>query len=418
MSTEEQGRIADKVQDIIFSGFRTPQKPKPRDSKTLWAAVEACGTELWLDTGDIDEASSLWCREFKAVTTNNTLLNREVQKGTYDDLVQRVASALSGLVGEEDLLLEIAFVLNAWHALRLSHELGAMVSVELHTDLANDAERSVAYGRRYHRIAPDRFYVKVPLTPAGLLAARQLGQDGVPVNFTLGFSARENHLIAAVARPSFVNVFLGRLNSFVSDNELGSGHMVGEKATLASQRMLSELREDLGIESHQIAASMREGAQVLALAGVDVMTMPTGVAHGFEDLDPATDEIESRAECDPEIELNADVDRQALGIDCLWDVADEQRDAVRELLADYVATISPDGICEFLAERGMGDLLPRWTDEDESAVAEDGKIPNYARWKDRLADGEVGLDALMNISGLHYFAGDQKAMDDRIRSML
>ncbi|MFP4176833.1 MAG: hypothetical protein ACLFT2_06355 [Candidatus Brocadiia bacterium] len=39
-------------------------------------------------------------------------------------------------------------------------------------------------------------------------------------------------------------------------------------------------------------------------------------------------------------------------------------------------------------------------------------------WSDKLAAGEVGLDALMNLHAAYYFADDQKTMDDRIRSML
>ncbi len=56
-------------------------------SSPLWAAVAKTGTALWLDTGDVDAAKELWAREFTALTTNNTLLNKEVQKGIYDQLV-------------------------------------------------------------------------------------------------------------------------------------------------------------------------------------------------------------------------------------------------------------------------------------------------------------------------------------------
>ncbi|MCH7646660.1 MAG: transaldolase, partial [Nitrospinae bacterium] len=49
----------------------------------------------------------------------------------------------------------------------------ADVSVELHTNLARDAEVSYQYGKRFHAICPDRFTVKVPLTPEGLIAARR-----------------------------------------------------------------------------------------------------------------------------------------------------------------------------------------------------------------------------------------------------
>ena len=130
----------------------------------------------------------------------------------------------------------MAFILNATHGLRLVERFDAHVSVEEHTDLAHDLEQSVEYARRYYAICPERFYVKIPFTPAGLLATRRVRQEGIPVNHTLGFSARQNYVITRLALPTFVNVFLGRLNSFIADNGLGSGDYVGEKATLASQQ--------------------------------------------------------------------------------------------------------------------------------------------------------------------------------------
>ena len=418
MTKVDTNAIAERVCGIILSDFREEAVPVAYPSKPLWAQVSRCGSELWLDTGDIEDASSLWSEEFSAVTTNNTLLNKEVQKGTYDELIARVADELRGQIPEENLPLEIAFVLNAYHSLRISRQLGAKVSVELHTELAHSVEESVAYGRRYHDIAPDDFYVKIPLTPAGLLAARQLGREGIPVNYTLGFSARQNYLITVVARPAFVNVFLGRLNSFVADNGLGSGKMVGEKATLASQCAVRELRDELGIATRQIAASLREGPQVLSLTGVDVLTIPTKVAREFEELNPSEGEIASQVENAFEIELASGVDREALGIDVLWDVPDALRRAAHELSSMDLSGMSPENISEFFAERGYADLLPQWIASDIETVTADGKIPQFARWQERLAHREIGLDALVNISGLQSFAADQQAMDQRIRSML
>ena len=42
----------------------------------IWQSIRALGTRLWLDTGDIDTVATLWCSEFEALTTNNTLLNK------------------------------------------------------------------------------------------------------------------------------------------------------------------------------------------------------------------------------------------------------------------------------------------------------------------------------------------------------
>jgi hypothetical protein len=101
-------------------------------SSSLWQAVARAGTSLWLDTGDVDAARALWTREFLALTTNNTLLNKEVQKGLYDDLVPDAAALLrsvgSGLT-DQQVVLEIAFLLNAVHGLKLVRTFDADVSV-------------------------------------------------------------------------------------------------------------------------------------------------------------------------------------------------------------------------------------------------------------------------------------------------
>ncbi|RMH01666.1 MAG: transaldolase, partial [Planctomycetota bacterium] len=252
------------------------EQPAAAEPNPLWSRLRELGTELWLDTGDMDQAAALWSAEFTALTTNNTLLNAEIQKGIYDTWIPAAAEAARADrpdLDDRELVLEIAFALNARHGLRLHERFGAFVSVELHTDLAHDVERSLAYGRRYAALC-DHFIVKVPLTPAGLIAARRLEDEGIPVNFTLGFSARQNHLIARFARPSWVNVFMGRLNAYVAGEGLGDGAWVGERATLASQAALAALRRDGLCATRQIGASMRAGEQVATLAGLDVYTMP------------------------------------------------------------------------------------------------------------------------------------------------
>src|SRR5262245_11323986 len=159
-------QLAKEVAEFCRKAVSQPQtKRESFASSPLWAAAVHTGTSLWLDTGDIDAARSLWTREFQALTTNNTLLNKEVQKGIYDELVPDAAALVRGVgpnLGEKDVVLEVAFVLNAVHGLKLVRTFDADVSVELHTALADDVEASVQYGKRYHSICPDRFIVKVP----------------------------------------------------------------------------------------------------------------------------------------------------------------------------------------------------------------------------------------------------------------
>ena len=397
MKTLEQ-TVHDFVRQDFRHQFGKPDIAVKDDIE--WQKLKAAGTRLWLDTGDIDEATKLWNSSFDALTTNNTLLNKEIQKGIYDKLIVEAAKLLGDL-DPKKLVLEIAFILNAHHALRLVSRFDANVSVELHTDLSNDVERTVYYGKRYYAICPERFIVKVPLTPAGYLGARKLVQAGIPINFTLGFSARHNYVAALVPQPKFCNVFMGRLNSYVADNKLGSGENVGEKATLATQRELLTLRGRS--ETKLIGASIRSGAQIGDLAGVDVMTMPTKAAAEYRAKPLAT--VKSCVQNDPPVDFG--------GGDTLWKVTPEFRAAVDALLKNADALTPAD-----LQSRLPSDFLPRWTETDIKTATKDGKIPVYATWKSRLDSGQIGLDALMNLSALQSFVSDQTALDDRIRGLI
>lgn len=414
-----QSVLAQTVHRLVREGFKGESGPAHAKPDGEWKKIRATGTQLWLDTCDIDEAARLWTAEFSALTTNNTLLNKEVQKGIYDELIGKVAAAIrSAVPGVEPktLVLEVAFVLNAWHGLRLVERFGANVSVELHTDLAHDVKKTVAYAHRYHAICPEKFIIKVPLTPAGFLGARELAAAGVPVNFTLGFSARQNYLAALLTQPAYVNVFMGRLNAFVADHKLGSGENVGEKATLATQRELIALRQAGRSQSRLIGASMRDGRQVGALAGLDVFTMPTKVAAQYREKPLAS--VSSRINDDPDVPLADGVQLSDFNGATLWDVPEAFKHCVDRLLEKNLDLLTPEALQAHFEAAGLVGFLPSWSEEKIKVIAADGKIPVYAHWKRELASGKIGLDAFMNISGLYSFIQDQTALDNRIRTFL
>ena len=392
-----------------LSAGRIKAAPDP-----FWQALRAAGTELWLDTGDIDEAAKAWSAEMTALTTNNTLLNREIQKGIYDSLVKEAAGIVRHLKPRQQVL-EIAFILNARHGLRLVQRFGGMVSVELHTDLADDLKGIVAYGTRFHEICPTNFIVKVPLTATGLLGARALRDKGIRINFTLEFSARQNALVTTIARPNYCNVFLGRLGAYMIDNGLGDGKMVGEKATLAAQEIVAALGRRNKEPTRLIAASMRSGDQVGSLAGVDVFTMPVKVAmDGRASIDKST--VRSHRGESPAVALPSGTDAKEIGIDKFWAVSDEERELAVKLGEKPPATGAE---LEALAhEAGCGDMFARLGKEDLSHIAGDGKIPKHSRWAERIRSGELATDTLLNRAGLASFSADQAQFDRRIEGLL
>jgi transaldolase len=411
--------LAEHVHRFVLAGFKPAfgKLSDTFDTNPLWKQLREVGTQLWLDTGSMDDAGKLWTQEFSALTTNNTLLNKEIQTGRYDTLITQAAELLDKFpfLSERQRILEIAFILNAYHGLRLVEKYDAFVSVEEHTDLATNVDMAVSYARRYHAICPERFIVKIPLTPAGLLATRILSSEGIPVNHTLGFSARQNYLIARIGRPAYVNVFLGRLNAFVVDNALGDGSYVGERAMLASQAAITALRQTKAIPTKHIGASFRSAAQVRDLAGIDVMTIPPKVAADFLKLGLQPAELTSKLGATWPLGVKPDVAAPSVGLNTLWDIDDKLVRCIDTLEQSNIAKFTPADLLDFFSLQRCSDVLVRWTQGQIDVSRKEGKIPHIENWREPLRSGDIGLDALMNLAGLYSFTADQEAMDERIR---
>jgi transaldolase len=407
-------KTAAKSAELAKEGIDRSAPPPAFASSPLWAALKTVGTDPWLDTGDIGAAGEIWTREFGGITVNNTLLNSEVQKGIYDETIRSANRELVQL-DIEARTLEIAFILNARHALRLVQTFNPQfVSVELHTMLADDVDATIAYAQRYHAICPERFLIKIPLTPAGLIAARHLTLAGIRINLTLGFSARQNYIAAAFARPAFVNVFLGRLNSYIDSNKLGSGNLVGEKATVASQHAVIEANGEVRGDTRQIAASIRSASQVAALAGIDVQTIPLSAAK--EAAKSKTAGFVSCLKQDYPVELFSGIEPERVRLYKLWEVRDPVYVFAEKLLHDL-----PGDAEEFHGranESGLTDLFPPFSKEERRQLCDEGKIPRHTFWVDRIEQETLALDSLLSAAGLCSFATDQEQLDERIRRMI
>jgi transaldolase len=411
--------LAKEVAKFCLAQITQPQTKRDTfPSSPVWAAVAKTGTSLWLDTGDVDAAKELWAREFTALTTNNTLLNKEVQKGIYDQLVPAAKTLLKKVAPEmttERLIQEIAFILNAVHGLKLARTFDADVSVELHTATAHDVDAAYQYGKRFAAISADRFIVKVPMSPAGLLAARRLRDDGIRLNFTLGFSARQNWLIASVARPNWVNVFLGRINAFVADNKLGDGLNAGEKATLASQRGVRRVNKELNLGVKQIAASMRSGQQCEDLLGLDTFTMPTAAAKEFLKKNPPAATIVDKTKNDPPVAWAKTTDVAGERLDCFWAITPAFEKAAAAVAKLDAKKATADDVVKTLQANGAGDLFASFSADEAAKIMKEGKIPVHASWKDRVKAGTASWDGILTAAALASFTQDQQALDDRIR---
>lgn len=401
--------LINKIHDFVLQDVN--EAPLKAEPDPFWQNLRKTGTELWLDTGDIEEAKKIWSAEMTALTTNNTLLNKEIQKGIYDSFISKAREIVKELPLQEQVM-EIAFILNARHGLRLAEIFGGSVSVELHTDIANDFDAIVAYGKRYFDISPGHFLVKVPYTATGLLGARELRRLGVRINLTLEFSARQNVMVATVSQPNYLNVFLGRLGAYILDNHLGDGSGAGERAVLSSEKWIKELTVGNKEPSKLIAASLRSADQLENLAGVDVFTMPVNVAA--EGKARLSGNFASALERIYPVDLNDSA--QGMFIEKLWEVTPREV----SLAIDLAANLPENGneLALRALEAGCGDMFPDLSQQERQSISEDGKIPRHEKWTQRISKGELAVDTLLNLAGLASFANDQAQLDNRIKRLI
>lgn len=165
-------------------------------------SLRACGSKVWLDSVDPRELERNLPWGITGATSNPLIIAEIIQSGQCDadlhELLQQghevntIAWQLTDrLVGQAEQLF-----LSIWKQTRgddgyVSFELDPLLeSAELALSDAERAARYVQEAVRWQADHPNRL-IKVPATPAGLLALPEIVARGVQVNVTLIFTARQ-----------------------------------------------------------------------------------------------------------------------------------------------------------------------------------------------------------------------------------
>tara|TARA_B100001113_G_C21061281_1_gene601278 strand:+ start:54 stop:731 length:678 start_codon:yes stop_codon:yes gene_type:complete len=136
------------------------------------------------------------------------------------------------------------------------------ISMEVVADSIVDTLREA---HRLYDLFGDVTTIKLPCTPDGLTACRQLANENIRVNVTLVFS-QVQAILAAKAGAAYVSPFVGR----VDDNSFGGLCLVKDIAKVFREHM---------VRTEVLAASIR-GVRDVGRAfeyGADVVTVPVGV---------------------------------------------------------------------------------------------------------------------------------------------
>jgi transaldolase len=137
---------------------------------------------------------------------------------------------------------------------------------DISMEVVGDASYMIEEGERLTEKYRDNATIKVPCTPDGLLACRELSRQVIKVNVTLIFSQAQA-ILAAKAGATYVSPFVGR----VDDNSFGGLCLVKDIANVYAKQNWGK--------TQVLAASLR-GVRDVGRAfeyGANIVTMPPGV---------------------------------------------------------------------------------------------------------------------------------------------
>ena len=221
------------------------------------------------DTGDID-AVQRWRPQ--DATTNPSLLLASAADPRYRPLVEQAIGAAGG---DPQRAMDLLFV--RFGAEILKHIAGR-VSTEVDARLSFDTNKSVEKARglialyESSGVKKDQVLIKLAATWEGIRAAGQLEREGIHCNMTLLFSFAQA-VACADAGATLISPFVGRIYDWHRQARKLDDIPIEEDPGVASVARIYNYYKKHAYRTQVMGASFRKTAQILALAGCDLLTI-------------------------------------------------------------------------------------------------------------------------------------------------
>ncbi len=232
-------------------------------------------TTVVADTGDFATLKEYAPQD---ATTNPSLILKAAQMPEYAAVVAKAVSnakqtGASGakLLGEVMDCLLIAF------GVEILKIVPGRVSTETDANLSFDADALVAKGRRFielykkQGIARERVLIKIASTWEGIRACEVLQKEGINCNLTLLFSLAQA-VACAEAKAKLISPFVGRILDWYKKST-GKDYAAAEDPGVVSVKEIYAYYKKFGYATEVMGASFRSKAEVLELAGCDLLTI-------------------------------------------------------------------------------------------------------------------------------------------------
>jgi transaldolase len=313
------------------------------------ASLIACGTKLWLDSVDPDLVRHNRSVGATGATSNPVIISDLIKTGRFDHRIAALVAAghddhglawalTDDLVGDAEGVFTEVWQRSGGNDGWVSFELDPLLEDPANgLSLHDRAARYVELGTRWSTGHVNRM-IKVPATPAGILALEPLAAAGVPLNVTLIFTMRQYEAArdaiwrGARRRPtldsfkSVYSVFVSRIDVYaqqhvpqLSPAARGMLAIVNAKRIWAANRDFwrthpTPLDQEIVFASTGVKqAGVDPCLYVAALAGADIQTNPPATnAAADEPTRTFSRQVDRMPPTDVRAELDRTVDMQAL----------------------------------------------------------------------------------------------------------
>ena len=230
--------------------------------------LQACGQSPWLDfltrslMGDGGLQKMIERDGLKGVTSNPSIFEKAIaESDEYTSAIAEFQAGADHSVAEIYEHLAIADIRAAADVLRPIYDQtdgrDGYISLECSPYLANDTAATVVEGRRlWDAVARPNLMVKVPATPAGVPAIRELIGFGLNINVTLLFSVEVYEQV--------VDAYIAGLEAFTRGG--GDVSRTGSVASFFVSRIDTAVDKRLDALEHEGAADTLRGKAAIASA--------------------------------------------------------------------------------------------------------------------------------------------------------
>ena len=295
-------------------------------------------TTVVADTGDFHQLKQFQPQD---ATTNPSLILKAVQQPQYAPLLAEVVSAR----GTRDLAETMNHLLVRFGC-EILQTIPGRVSTEVDARLSFDTMATVTQAERLidlyqgQGVHVDRVLIKIAATWEGIEAARLLEQRGIHTNLTLVFALCQA-AACGHAQVQLISPFVGRITDWhkqrAGANWDAAAHSGPNDPGVQSVRQIYHYFKQHGLATEVMGASFRNTAQIMALAGCDLLTISPVLleqlsATAAEPALPALTVDAAKASFIPVVEYIEPTFRYALNADAM--ATEKLAEGIRAFAAD------------------------------------------------------------------------------------